>query len=114
MALTSLDWACTELQHSISEQRMMSYLSTNTRFPVLMVVVLICSNRDWWFASTAIPLIAATSGPLANVCSIAALVTSWRARVQPGSQPIVRMSNAVGYPDPHWYEILQSDVESID
>jgi potassium channel subfamily K len=58
--------------------------------------------QDWWFASTAIPLIAATSGPLANVCSIAALVTSWRARVQPGSQPIVRMSNAVGYPDPHW------------
>ncbi|KAF2667385.1 voltage-gated potassium channel [Microthyrium microscopicum] len=33
---------------------------------------------DWWFASTGIPLLAATFGPLANVASIAALVTSWR------------------------------------
>ncbi|KAK8243090.1 potassium channel-like protein [Phyllosticta capitalensis] len=33
---------------------------------------------DWWFASTAIPLLAATLGPLANVLSIAALVTYWR------------------------------------
>ncbi|KAM3424009.1 hypothetical protein BST61_g1401 [Cercospora zeina] len=32
----------------------------------------------WWFASTAIPLLAATLGPLANVLSIAALVTYWR------------------------------------
>ncbi|CAK4032143.1 voltage-gated potassium channel [Lecanosticta acicola] len=35
-------------------------------------------EQDWWFASTAIPLLAATIGPLANVLSIAALVTSWR------------------------------------
>ena len=34
--------------------------------------------QDWWWASTAIPLLAATTGPLANVLSIAALVTSWR------------------------------------
>ena len=34
--------------------------------------------QDWWFASTAIPLLAATIGPLANVFSIAALVTFWR------------------------------------
>lgn len=34
--------------------------------------------QDWWFASTAIPLLAATLGPLANVLSIAALVTPWR------------------------------------
>jgi hypothetical protein len=27
--------------------------------------------QDWWFCSTAIPLLAATSGPLANVMSIA-------------------------------------------
>lgn len=33
---------------------------------------------DWWFASTGIPLLAATLGPLANVLSIAALVTPWR------------------------------------
>jgi potassium channel subfamily K len=36
------------------------------------------SESDWWFASTGIPLLAATLGPLANVSSIAALVTSWR------------------------------------
>ena len=35
-------------------------------------------EQDWWFASTAIPLLAATLGPLANVFSIAALVTEWR------------------------------------
>lgn len=35
-------------------------------------------ESDWWFASTGIPLLAATLGPLANVSSIAALVTSWR------------------------------------
>ena len=34
--------------------------------------------QDWWFASTAIPLLAATLGPLANVLSVAALVTPWR------------------------------------
>ena len=34
--------------------------------------------QDWWFAGTAIPLLAATIGPLANVFSIAALVTYWR------------------------------------
>lgn len=91
----------------------MSYLSKNIRSPVLMAVVFICSNRDWWFASTAIPLIAATSGPLANVCSIAALVTSWRARVQPDATRITHMSTAVGYPDPHWYQFLQSDLIAI-
>ncbi|TKA62002.1 hypothetical protein B0A49_08400 [Cryomyces minteri] len=35
-------------------------------------------QQDWWFAGTAIPLLAATLGPLANVLSIAALVSSWR------------------------------------
>lgn len=34
--------------------------------------------QSWWFASIAIPLLAATIGPLANVLSIAALVTYWR------------------------------------
>lgn len=36
------------------------------------------SDPDWWFVSTAVPLLAATVGPLANVLSIAALVSSWR------------------------------------
>lgn len=43
-------------------------------------------EQDWWFASTAIPLLAATLGPLANVLSIAALVTSWRMCLAPGVQ----------------------------
>lgn len=34
--------------------------------------------QDWWFASIAVPLLAATIGPLANVLSIAALVVFWR------------------------------------
>ncbi|KAK5118775.1 hypothetical protein LTR85_007981 [Meristemomyces frigidus] len=41
-------------------------------------------DQDWWFASTAIPLLAATIGPLANVLSIAALVTYWRMCLVPG------------------------------
>jgi len=36
------------------------------------------NEADWWFAGTAIPLVAATFAPLANVLSLAALVTSWR------------------------------------
>lgn len=43
--------------------------------------------QDWWFASTAIPLLAATLGPLANVLSIAALVTEWRMCLVPGVLP---------------------------
>ncbi|KAJ9666832.1 Potassium channel [Coniosporium apollinis] len=35
------------------------------------------AEADWWFASTAIPLLAATLGPFANVLSIGALVTPW-------------------------------------
>ncbi|EMC96426.1 hypothetical protein BAUCODRAFT_24205 [Baudoinia panamericana UAMH 10762] len=40
-------------------------------------------EENWWFASTAIPLLAATLGPLANVLSIAALVTYWRMCLSP-------------------------------
>ena len=40
--------------------------------------------QDWWFASTAIPLLAATLGPLANVLSIAALATPWRSCIVKG------------------------------
>ena len=56
--------------------------------------------QDWWFASTAIPLLAATSGPLANVMSIAALVTSWRNDYNPQYPGVDTQS--VGYPDPRW------------
>ena len=56
--------------------------------------------QDWWFASTAIPLLAATSGPLANVMSIAALITKWRNDYDPASPGVDAQS--VGFPDPHW------------
>lgn len=57
-------------------------------------------SQDWWFASTAIPLVAATTGPLANVMSIAALITPWRATYDP--EYIGQDSTAKGYPDPRW------------
>lgn len=57
-------------------------------------------DQDWWFASTAIPLLAATTGPLANVMSIAALITPWRANYQVGR--LGQDLYAVGFPDPRW------------
>ncbi|KAK4692313.1 hypothetical protein P7C71_g4869, partial [Lecanoromycetidae sp. Uapishka_2] len=56
--------------------------------------------EDWWFCSTAIPLLAATTGPLANVMSIAALVTSWRNNYAPGSPGVD--ADSIGFPDPKW------------
>ena len=57
---------------------------------------------DWWFASTAIPLIAATFAPMANLLSIAALVVYWRNDVVEFKDPILRQSTSEGYPDPVW------------
>lgn len=69
-------------------------------------------NSDWWFAGTAVPLAAATIGPLANVLSIAALVTQWRMclidGVDPGSCPYDGNADLVGdlfghtFADPLW------------
>lgn len=56
--------------------------------------------HDWWFCSTAIPLLAATTGPLANVMSIAALVTSWRNNYNPANPGID--ADSTGFPDPRW------------
>lgn len=56
--------------------------------------------QDWWFASTAIPLLAATTGPLANVMSIAALITSWRCEYNDGF--VGQDQHTTGIPDPHW------------
>ena len=57
-------------------------------------------EQDWWFASTAIPLIAATTGPLANVMSIAALVTSWRNNYDPANPGVD--ADSTGFKDPKW------------
>ncbi|KAI9778972.1 MAG: Potassium channel [Geoglossum umbratile] len=62
--------------------------------------------QDWWFASTAIPLLAATIGPLANLLSIAALVSPWRNRFPDGGSR--RDAESRGFPDPHWCIILNA------
>ena len=73
-------------------------------------------EQDWWFASTAIPLLAATFGPLANVLSIAALVTSWRMCLAPGADSssaaeclfdgphsmLLHQLDGISYRDPRW------------
>ena len=63
--------------------------------------------QDWWFASTAIPLIAATSGPLANVMSIAALITTWRVAYDP-EHPGVDAMAIHKVSDPHWCVALNA------
>ncbi|KAH7313049.1 hypothetical protein BKA65DRAFT_151106 [Rhexocercosporidium sp. MPI-PUGE-AT-0058] len=65
--------------------------------------------QKWWFASTAIPLLAATIGPLANVLSIAALVTKWRVKL-PDNGQLPGGLDALGrnIPDPEWEIILNA------
>lgn len=57
---------------------------------------------NWWFASTAIPLIAATFAPMANLISIAALVAPWRNNIIDFDDPALYQSTSVGFPDPQW------------
>lgn len=57
---------------------------------------------SWWFASTAVPLIAATFAPMANLLSIAALVVYWRNDVIEFEDPVTRESTSKGYRDPDW------------
>jgi potassium channel subfamily K len=59
--------------------------------------------RQWWFASTAIPLVAATIGPLSNVLSIVALVMTWRVQLpDDGQLPDGTDDAGVGLRDPNW------------
>lgn len=58
-------------------------------------------TSHWWFASTGIPLLAASLGPLANVLSIAALVSYWRSYVYIDGQ-FVRDFDGVPFKDPRW------------
>ncbi|KFY90996.1 hypothetical protein V500_04860 [Pseudogymnoascus sp. VKM F-4518 (FW-2643)] len=63
--------------------------------------------QSWWFASTAIPLLAATIGPLANLLSIAGLVSKWRVDLPNNGQlPEGADENGVTIPDPEWQLIL--------
>ncbi|KAL4737691.1 hypothetical protein BDV11DRAFT_206602 [Aspergillus similis] len=52
--------------------------------------------QDWWFASTAIPLVAATTGPVANLMSIIALVCPWRNEVHADEQSANGMLVEIG------------------
>ncbi|OQD86573.1 hypothetical protein PENANT_c007G07378 [Penicillium antarcticum] len=58
--------------------------------------------QSWWIASTAIPLIAAATGPLANVMSIVALVQPWRNDIISKTESRAGNWLQEGYPDPHW------------
>jgi hypothetical protein len=83
--------------------------------------------RSWWFASTAVPLMqvsliqdleavkydeddeltfqdsCSTIGPLANVLSVASLVTPWRAALpNNGELPEGADIYGVGIADPRW------------
>jgi potassium channel subfamily K len=59
--------------------------------------------QSWWIASTAIPLVAAAAGPLANVMSIVALVMPWRSHITSRTTSPAGNWYQEGYADPHWY-----------
>jgi potassium channel subfamily K len=61
-------------------------------------------SSDWWFAGTAVPLLAATLGPLANVLSIGALVTPWRYDLTNVDDPSTPLAQTLGTSinDPGW------------
>lgn len=67
--------------------------------------------QDWWFASTAIPLIAATTSPFANVMSVVALAMSWKSEIHPEQQDPEGNPVQVLLADPRWYNpVLTGDL----
>ncbi|KAH0558992.1 hypothetical protein GP486_004391 [Trichoglossum hirsutum] len=54
-------------------------------------------NR-WWLASTVLPLVAGTFGPMANAFGICALAGSWRVSIPPGGTE----EHGNGVTDPAW------------
>lgn len=58
--------------------------------------------QSWWIASTAIPLVAAAAGPLANVMSIVALVQPWRNTIISRETGPGGIWIEEGYNDPKW------------
>ncbi|KAF3027962.1 Potassium channel [Penicillium rubens] len=59
--------------------------------------------QSWWIASTAIPLVAATTGPLANVMSVTALVVPWRSQILSYEDSTAGNLIQEGYPDPRCF-----------
>ncbi|KAK3319253.1 hypothetical protein B0H66DRAFT_623855 [Apodospora peruviana] len=60
--------------------------------------------QQWWFASTAIPLLVATLGPLSHVLSLASLISTWRVTLPDNGAGADNLG--VGIPDPKWELIL--------
>jgi potassium channel subfamily K len=58
--------------------------------------------QDWWVASTLIPLAAATTGPLANLMSVVALVIPWRNNILWDQENVDGSPIEIGYKDPTW------------
>lgn len=58
----------------------------------------------WWYASTGIPLVAGTFGPMANAFSVCALVENWRVKIPPGGTE----EHGIDIKDPKWYALLFS------
>ncbi|KAH1384305.1 hypothetical protein KXW83_006931 [Aspergillus fumigatus] len=58
--------------------------------------------QDWWLASTAVPLVAAATGPLANVMSVVALVMPWRSHISFDQKDSLGNPLQVGFSDPRW------------
>ncbi|KAH0844059.1 hypothetical protein AYO21_02185 [Fonsecaea monophora] len=52
----------------------------------------------WWYASTGVPLVAGTFGPMANAFSICALVENWRVEIPPGGTE----EHGIDIKDPGW------------
>jgi potassium channel subfamily K len=52
----------------------------------------------WWYASTGIPLIAGTFGPIANAFSVCALVEDWRVKIPPNGTE----EHGIPIKDPKW------------
>ncbi|KAF3384317.1 Outward-rectifier potassium channel TOK1 [Penicillium rolfsii] len=64
--------------------------------------------QSWWIASTAIPLVAAAAGPLANVMSVVALVMPWRNTVISRENGPAGNWVQEGYSDPHWVTAMNA------
>ncbi|KAJ6261380.1 hypothetical protein Dda_4050 [Drechslerella dactyloides] len=56
----------------------------------------------WWFAAKGIPLVAATTGPLANLTSVAALVSPWRANLPTTGDNAYDERYGIPFEDPRW------------
>lgn len=59
-------------------------------------------RHGWWFAANAIPLIAATLGPLANLMIITVLVMPWRSSLQENNTEVSYRAPGKDLSDPTW------------